>query len=225
MSKLAETWKKYKKKDFKRLTWDEYFLTMHVLKRKIAFYIKKNRLTIDAVVPILRGGAIPAAFLAYQLGILKIIPVQYKYFYVGKKAELRSILPLNPANLPQNPVILLVEQNHCFGLTAQIAAQDIKQILPAAKILYAADNMDFSYQKNDYADAIFYGMLTNECRQLSPEQAKAKRIYPFSYIMPWELMQEEWETVNAKQFKYADIKNNSMNCTVKASIDLSGLTK
>jgi hypothetical protein len=220
MSQLSEAWRKYKKNDFKRLSWDEYFATIKILNRKITSYIKKNKLAIDAVVPILRGGAFPGTYLAYQLGVLKIIPVQYKYFYIDKKAELKAIMSFNGANLPKNPVLLLVEGNHCYGLTAQTAAKDIKKALPDSKILYAADNMDCNYQKNEYADAIFYGILTNECRELSPEQARKKGIYPGSYLAPWEVMKEEWETVNAKQFKYADIKDGGQSYETKASIDL-----
>ena len=220
MSQLSEAWKKYRKKDFKRLSWDEYFATIKILNRKISSYLKKNKLAVDAVVPILRGGAFSGIYLAYQLGVLKIIPVQYKYFYIGKKAELKAVLSFNAENLPKNPVILLVEGNHCYGLTAQTAAKEIKEISPKAKIIYVADNMDYSHQKNDYADAIFYGLLTNECRELTSKQAKKKGIYPYSYIAPWEVMKEEWETVNAKQFKYVDIKDGGESYATKASIDL-----
>lgn len=220
MSQLSEAWKKYKKKDFKRLSWNDYYATVDILKRKIQNYIKKNKIVIDAVVPVLRGGVFPGAYLAYRLGILKIIPVQYKYFYIGKKAELKAILPFSPAGLPKNPVLLVVEGNHCYGLTGLTAVKDIKKILPGAQILYAADNMDYNYQKNEYAAAIFYGILTNECRELTPEQAKKKGIYPYSYIAPWEVMREEWETVNAKQFKYCDINDGGKSYETKASIDL-----
>jgi hypoxanthine phosphoribosyltransferase len=212
---------KYKKKDFKRVSWDECVQNWQGLGKKISGYLKKNNVKIDAVVPILRGGSLPGGFLAYQLGILKVIPVQYKYFFVGDKAELRSILPLQTANLPKNSTLLLVEGNHCFGVTAANAAKDIKELLPQAKILYAADHMDYSYQKNDYADAIFYGLLTNDCLVLTPDQAKKKGIYPYSYIMPWEVMKEEWETVNAKQYKYADVKEgDTASYDLKTAIDL-----
>ncbi len=220
MSKLSEAWKKYKKKDFKRLSWNEYFLTIKILQRKIEKYLIKNKLAIDAVVPILRGGAIPATYLAYQLRVLKIIPVQYKYFYIGKKAELKAILPFNAADLRKNATLLLVEGNHCYGLTGTTAAKEIKKALPGAKILYVADNMDYNYQKNQYADAIFCGTLTNECRELTPERAKKLGIFFGSYIAPWEVMKEEWETVNAKQFKYADISDGGKSYKTKASIDL-----
>lgn len=212
---------KYKKKDFKRVSWDDCVKNWEGLSRKISRYAKKNNIVIDAVVPILRGGSLAGGFLAYRLGVLKVVPVQYKYFFAGDKAELRSILPLNASNLPQNPTILLVEGNHCFGVTAATAAKDIKEKIPSCKILYAADHMDYSYQKNEYADVIFYGLLTNDCLVLNPEQAKKKGIYPYSYIMPWETMKEEWETVNAKQFKYSDVKKGDVSSyKIKTVIDL-----
>jgi len=211
---------KYKKKDFKRVAWEDCAKNWEGLGRKILTYIKKNNIVIDAVVPILRGGSLPGGFLAYKLGVLKIIPVQYKYFFAGDKAELKAILPLNAANLSKKPTILLVEGNHCFGVTASVAGKDIKKLIPGCKILYAADHMDYSYQKNEFADEIFYGLLTNDCLVLNPEQAKKKGIYPYSYIMPWEKMEEEWETVNAKQFKYADMNDGGKSYETKASIDL-----
>lgn len=85
MSQLSEAWKKYKKKDFNRLSWNDYYATVDILKRKIQNYIKKNKIVIDAVVPVLRGGVFPGAHLAYRLGILKIIPVQSNISILAKR--------------------------------------------------------------------------------------------------------------------------------------------
>ena len=79
----------------KRLSWDEYFnKELKILGDKVEKYIKENNVKIDSVVPLLRGGNIPATYLAYRLKILKITPVQYKYFFEGDKAELRQIQKL-----------------------------------------------------------------------------------------------------------------------------------
>ncbi|PKM92036.1 MAG: hypothetical protein CVU81_02655, partial [Euryarchaeota archaeon HGW-Euryarchaeota-1] len=151
-----------KKEDFKRISWNEYGDILEKLYIKVAEYVKKKNIKIDAVVPILRGGAFPGTYLAYKLNLLRILPVQYKYFFKNKKIELKCILDLPKVDLPKKPIFLLVEQNHCFGITASTAAKDLKNKFPYCRIIYAADTMDYSYAKNKYVDAIFFGVYTND---------------------------------------------------------------
>lgn len=114
---FEEITKRYKQDRFKRLSWNEYEKILQGLLKKIQDYLKKNHLKIDLVVPILRGGAFPGTYLAYKLHLIRIIPVQYKYFFEKEKIELRKILGLpKKLNLPPKPIILLVENNHCFNL-------------------------------------------------------------------------------------------------------------
>ena len=202
MSYLAE----YRKEDFKQVSWDDYGKTLDKLCNKVKKYLKENDIRIDAVVPILRGGAFPGAYLAFRLNLLRILPVQYKYFFSSRKIELKQVLSLPKISLPEKPIFLLVEQNHCFGVTASAAAKDLKDQFPGCRIIYAADHMDYSYQKTENADMIFYGRLTNETRALNKEECKEKEISPYSYLFPWENMKEEWTTVLGKQFGYSDLE-------------------
>lgn len=196
---------RYKRDGFRRLTWSEYEEVLQVLLKKIQDYLKKNKHQIDIVVPILRGGAFPGIYLAYKLNIIRIVPVQYKYFFNNGKIELRKMLGLpNDLALPENATILLVENNHCFGLTAETAGKDIRQQFPKATIFYAADFMDSSYQKNEYSDVIFYGKLNNDTKALFQEEANKKGFETTSNFFPWEVEEEEWTTIEAKQFSYQD---------------------
>lgn len=200
---------KYKRSDFKKVSWNEYGRTLDALYKKLIKYTNKNNIKIDAVVPILRGGAIPGTYLAYKFNILRIISIQYHYHFTKNKIELRKILNISKKNLalPTKPTFLLVEGNHCFGLTASNAAKDLKKVFRECKIIYVADHMDYSYQKIDNVDAIFYGKLTNETRTLTKEDCFKKNIKnPLSYLFPWENLKEEWTTVQGKQFKYKDVK-------------------
>lgn len=210
----------YKKEDFKQLSWDEYGKTLQEIYEKILKYVQENKIKIDAVIPILRGGAFPGAYLAFKFNLLTIFPVQYKYFFKNSKMELRQILSIPKTNFPDKPVFLLVEQNHCFGLTGKTAAKDIKKDFPDCKIIYVADHMDYSYQKNEYADVIFYGKLTNETRAMSEEECKKVGIFPFSYLFPWESLEEEWKTVQGEQFEYDDTERVLENSEVKEVINL-----
>lgn len=197
---------RYKKDGFRRISWDEYEKVLQTLLRKIQNYLKQNKVNIDIVVPILRGGAFPGTYLAYKLNLLRIVPVQYKYFFKNGKIELLKMLGLpNTIPLPQEPVILLVENNHCFGLTAATAAKDIKQQFPYAKIIYAADFMDYSYQKNELSNELFFGKLNNDTKTLSQDEALHKGFETASMLFPWEDEKEEWTTVEAKQFPYQDV--------------------
>lgn len=199
----------YKPSDFKRTNWKEIVKTFEIIYHKVDAYIKKNRIKIDAIVPILRGGRFPANYLAFRLNILRILPVQYKYFYEGKKIKLKRILDIPKLKypLPKKPTILLVENNHCFGLTAQTAAKYLREKFPGCKIIYVADHMDYSYKNLRDFDVIFYGKLTNETKTLSEKECKKKKLINYCYLFPWENFKEEFETVSGKQFKYRDLKN------------------
>lgn len=217
MSYLA----KFKKEDFVKMNWEDYGKILENLGQKVSKYVKENNIKIDAVVPILRGGMFPGGYLAYKLGLLRILPVQYKYFFIDGKIELRKILglPNDGLNLPANPTFLLVECNHCFGVTGTNAAKDLKVEFPGSKIIYAADTMDYAYLKNEYADQIFYGKLTNETKALTAEECKEKEIENISNVFPWENIEEEWTTVQGKQFEYGDLGKAMENSKTKAVIE------
>ena len=92
---LRDALKKYKKSNYYIQDWLEYSKELQKLTDKVVTYVQANQLNVDAVVPILRGGNIPATFIAYALDVLTILPVQYKYFFVGKKCELRKMFGIN----------------------------------------------------------------------------------------------------------------------------------
>lgn len=79
--------------------------------------------------------------------------------------------------------------------------------------------MDYSYQKVDRTKTIFYGKLTNETRELTTKECREKKISPFSYLFPWENIEEEWTTVLGKQFKYKDVKTTSQSSKTKKIIE------
>jgi hypoxanthine phosphoribosyltransferase len=216
---FKEITKRYEKEGFKRIYWEDYEKILKILLRKIENYLEKNNIKIDVVVPILRGGAFPGTYLAFKLKLIRILPVQYKYFFNKGKIQLRKLLGLpEEINLPKNPVILLVENNHCFGLTAKTAAKEIKEQFKDAKIIYASDFMDYSYQKNEYADVLFYGKLNNDTKTLSEEKTKELGLDAYSTLFPWEIEDEEWSTIKTKQFGYQDEKEAKINSELKEEL-------
>ena len=209
---------KYKKSDFRKVSWQEQGKTFEGLYRKVRDYIRKNKTRIDAVVPILRGGAFPGVYLAYRLNLLRVLPVQYKYFFKNKKIQLKKILGISKKGLPKKPTFLLVENNHCFGLTAKTVAEDLKKEFPGCRIIYAADHLDYSYQNTVDAETTFYGKLTNETKKLSKEECRKKGIQNVCYLFPWETLEEEWSMVTSKQFRYKDLNYVNTNSKIKAEL-------
>ncbi|MFH1244626.1 MAG: phosphoribosyltransferase [bacterium] len=222
---LKDTLKKYKKDNYHVQSWSEYEPELKTLTDKVLGYVKDNKLTIDAVVPILRGGNIPATFLAYALDVLTILPVQYKYFFTPGKCQLRRLLSIDPQSLPvKNPTILLIEGNHCYGNQAKYAAQDLRQAFPNSRIIYGASNMDYKYQDVVVdAEVSFYGNLTNCCKELTDSQCKELGIvngYKSELLFPWENIDEEWDIVALKQHHYSNLKELQIKSPLVAEYPL-----
>jgi hypothetical protein len=193
------------------MSWSEYEVELNNLSTKIIAYLTERKVKVDIVVPILRGGNIPATYLAYKLGVLTILPVQYKYFFLPGKCELRRLLSIDKKySIKKDPVILLIEGNHCYGNQAKYAAKDLKEIFPKSRIIYGASNMDYKYQDvvTD-VEVSFYGNLTNCCKELTDAQCEELGIvngYKSELLFPWESIEEEWKIVELKQHDYMNIK-------------------
>ena len=202
-----------KKSDICKLGWDEYFKgELNVLAKKVLGYVKDNNVKIDAVVPLLRGGNIPGTYLAYKLNVLRITPVQYKYFFKDEVANLVQIQKVNEDLFDKNAELtfLLVEGNHCYGTSAKYAAKGLKEQFPNCKIIYAASNMDYNYLNvvDKYAEVSFYGNLNNDCEEMDREKCEELGIdFDKVTIFPWENEDEEWTTFGEmRQFPFGDAK-------------------
>jgi hypothetical protein len=150
---------------------------MEKIFKQLSSYIKKNNITIDAVIPILRGGGFLGTYLAYKLHSLSVFPIQYKYFFLGdSKAELRRILfTLKKDMFPtDSPTFLTVEGDQCFGNTVMQTIEDLKKLYPKCKIIHVADCLDYTFRDSVKKDVlkIFYGEYTNHCDGLSKDQCK-----------------------------------------------------
>ena len=205
---LKEALKKYKKSNYSIQNWSEYSKELNKLTDKIVTYVQAHTLNVDVVVPILRGGNIPATFIAYSLDVLTILPVQYKYFFVGKKCELRKMFGINKEMIfRKDPTFVLIEGNHCYGNQAKYAAQDLKLTFPECRIIYGASNMDYKHQDvvKD-AEVSLYGNLTNCCKELTDEECRKLGLeYKKELLFPWERIDEEWKIIELKQHGYTNV--------------------
>lgn len=196
----------YNREDLKRLSWKEYDRALQNLHKQTGQYLKKHNLTVDAIVPIFRAGAIPATYLAYKLRVLRILPLQYKYFFSkDHKINLKKLYEFQKSYVAnKSPIFLLVENNHCFGTTAKLAAKQLKTMFPKCRILYAAAHADYKHRAIPYAEASFYGRFTNESKALNIEECRRKKIKNGVFVFPWENIEEEWESVKCEPYKYQD---------------------
>lgn len=206
-----------------RFTWEEYEEILSKLTSDISTYLNDSKRKVDVVVPIMRGGAIPGTYLAYKLHVLSMLPVHYHYdFREEGKMKLNRFISISRYLdlIPDNPTILLVEGNHCFGNTAKAALDDIEKNIKKAHVIYAADLVDYGNRDAVKADAVFYGTYTNECGTLSEKEAREKGIFPTAKLLPWEVEEEEKETIETKQFKYSDIDQYFSKAEISKEIDL-----
>lgn len=198
----------YKKNDIVQLTWTEFEQYANHIQKEIQSYCKKDKLEIDIVVPILRGGGILAIKLAIALKVIRILPYQYKYIHDWNRKKLQKMYNSQITNLvnfhKKNPVILVVEGNHSTGTIAKTVVAEIKKQHPGAKILYVSLSKDYFY-KDSVEWVVFstYGYYTNENRKLSPAECKKLGIaHKKVYIFPWETYEEELAMLNNTKFEY-----------------------
>ena len=198
--------------NYRKVEWNEYEKVIETFYEKIEDYLAKNKKTVDVVVPILRGGMVPANYLVYRLKLLRVIPIQYKYLDDENGDYLKQILPFNPYDLEENATILLVDNHHGTGLQAETAAEEIKKVLPNATIIYASAYMDVSNQNNKNACEIIFGELTNSTVSLTPKECEEKGVEFKVPYFPWESIEEEAYINKDTTFEYSDEKKLVKSC-------------
>ncbi|WP_150107656.1 hypothetical protein [Pedosphaera parvula] len=183
----------YSIEDINSMSWEEYGAALQVLLEKI----QASGILFDAIVPIMRSGAIPGSALAIQLRITKIIPLQFKYRLQPNRLE--SIMPMPPP-LPETPGpcnILICENNTSSGDTACGAIELLKRHFPASKLYYATVTKVFG-GPNSFADteAYFFGRLTNERFIATRDEMITHGLRPGVTLFPWEVAQDELHEMN-----------------------------
>jgi hypothetical protein len=140
--------------------------------------VEKENLKIDAIVPIFRGGGFLANYIAYQMSVLRILPVQYKYLFPSKKEQVAKLVKFlfTPSieKLGETPTLVLVEGDYCYGNTSIEAARDLKKVFPKSTIIFVADQMDYVYKDlmEEEVEHVISGRYTNHCEELSNEKCE-----------------------------------------------------
>ena len=140
----------YEEKDLIKLSWDDFETHISKIKNTVQKFLDENDSKIDVIVPVLRGGGIPAIRLAFMFKVIRIFPFQYKYLHEGKDSSLKKVYDSDFNSLInfklKAPVILIVEGNHSTGTVANKVVSEIRQMVPESKIIYVSLAKDYNYK-------------------------------------------------------------------------------
>lgn len=192
---------KYTEEDLDIVSWEKIDEFIDKIYSDVSEYLKKNNLSIKYIVPILRGGGIPALKLSHMFDVVNILPIQLKYnaktSLIEKKISLDDYE--NIKEVGDNEVILLVEGNHCTGRTANIACKSVKEKFGEnVKVIYVSLTRDYTY-KDSVEGTVFttWAWTTNESKRLTKEECEKLNIdYHKVSVYPWENAKEELEELN-----------------------------
>jgi hypoxanthine phosphoribosyltransferase len=189
------------KEDFDIISWERLSKYIDLITKQIIDYTISNNINIKYVVPIMRSGLIPAVMLSEKLNITDMLPIQIKYNYEKKSLDKKiDFSKYENTSLKQNEYILLVEDKHVTGRTANLAVDMILDVLPNAKIIYVTISRDYYYK--DCIDNILLnlsGFYTNESMNLTCNECIDLKIDPIKLItlLPWEDIEEKISKLNS----------------------------
>lgn len=190
----------YTEKDLDLISWERIDGFIDKIYKDVNNYLIQNDLKIKYIIPIMRGGGIPAVIFSHLFGVIDMLPIQLKHNSetnnIDKKIGLEYI---NDSSIDNNECILLVEGNHVTGKTANIAVDLIRQKFGNdVKIIYVSLTRDYTYRNS--VNNVYYttwAMTTNEMKELSEEECKKLNInYSLVSVYPWENVKEELKELN-----------------------------
>lgn len=183
--------------DFEQVSWQEYQEAALRIAKDIDAFCTENKINIDSIIPIMRGGGVLAIHLSHLLHIYRLSPCQYKYTEIGGHYAPKCLYESDLSQLVLiDRCFLVVEGNHASGGTAQMCIDNVLQYVPDAKILYCALSRDASrIEKMKGVLYETYGMLSNELRTYSKEYCRNHGIRYKLTVFPWETIEEEYQEV------------------------------
>lgn len=186
---------KYTKKDLDLISWERIDSFVDKIYKDVNNYLKSNNLSIKYIVPIMRGGGVPAIKLSHMFNVIDMLPIELKHNHKTHEIDTKIGLDYVKDNfISENECILLVEGNHVTGETANIDTNMIKEKFGEdAKIIYVSLTRDYTY-KDSVKNICFttWAMTTNEMKELSKEECDKLNInYNLVSVYPWENVIEE----------------------------------
>ena len=191
----------YTEKDLDIISWQRIDNFIDKIYKKVNNYLVENNLKIKYIIPIMRGGGIPAIIFSHMFDVVDMLPIQLKHnsetHEIDRKIGLEYIKNID---IGANECILLVEGNHVTGKTANIAVDLVKQRFgDNVQIIYVSLTRDYTY-RNSVNNVCYttWAMTTNEMKKLSEKQCKELNInYNLVSVYPWENVKEELNELNS----------------------------
>lgn len=176
---------------YRKMEDSEFISYIDKLSNNLNYYLKNNNIKIDYVCPILRGGSIPAVYIANRLNIIKFFPIQVKHVKY-KSGEEKIEMLLNSCDLDivknKKPVFLLVDEKHYSGTSAKLCIDAIKEKYKDAIILYIC--VARKYGSLSFGTSVVYedcGCYFKDSNDFN-EDVKDLDIEP---VFPWEILEQE----------------------------------
>ena len=185
--------------DLRRLSYAELGELLEALTERVLAVFGGRGIRIDVVAPILRSGAFPGCHLASKLGVVDVLPLQYKHTYDRTQPIKRPYAVPTLTRALERPVILMVDTNVVTGEIAACAAADLRARWPDSRILFACVTLDVAIESIPGVDELIAARRTNERRTLSNDAARKAGISSDVYIFPWEELKEQWAEIQAAQ--------------------------
>lgn len=185
----------YKKEDINNMSWEEFDILINKLISDVDLYFKGFNQKIDLITPLHRTGGIIAGIISIKLGVIPLLPVQFKHSTEG--VDQISTLPELLIDLPENPNILFCEGNTSAGSVSKKAVKLIKEKYPKSKIYLATVAKVYGGPEEiEGIEKIFYGTLTNENSKATKEETAKMQIREGITIFPWEKVEDELSELN-----------------------------
>lgn len=181
------------------MSWEEFDILINKLIGEVDLYFKGINQKIDLITPLHRTGGIVAGIMSIKLGVVPLLPVQFKHTAEG--IDQISTLPELLINLPDNPNILFCEGITSAGSVSKKAAKLIKEKYPESKIYLATIAKVYGGPEEiEGVEKIFYGTLTNENSKATEEEVVRMQMREGITIFPWERDEDELSELNKYLF-------------------------
>lgn len=181
-----------KHKKISNKTFETY---MDTLANRLDKYLKKNKIRIDYVCPIIRSGAIPAVYIANKLNIVKFAPIQIKHieYKDGRSGYAELFEPFKALTIKkEDPVFLLVDGTCASGESAKICIDKFKKKYKNCKIMYVC--IAKQYNCPTFGDTVIYedcAFYYNGSNNFTKNKCKELGISYNVPLYPWEILDQE----------------------------------
>ena len=180
-----------KEENYRKISYDEFIKYIDKLCDGLKKYIDDNKIKVDYICPVLRGGGVPAVYISQNLNIIKFAPFQVKHITFNNGSNKCEIIynPLDNIKLEkEKPVFLVVECMHSTGHSARMCVEEIKKKYPSSIILYVSITKAYGYKGledlTSYEDTGFYYNRNN--KEYSKEECERLDIEYYNPLFPWE---------------------------------------